>query len=50
MARQEGGVAAGNQVVLHWAASLGGDAAVKLLNKFQLLNYAIEYFTDAGKV
>uniref|UniRef100_A0A665WKK4 Intraflagellar transport 172 n=1 Tax=Echeneis naucrates TaxID=173247 RepID=A0A665WKK4_ECHNA len=37
-----GGAGAQKQVAFLWARSLGGEAAVKLLNKFGLLEYAIE--------
>uniref|UniRef100_A0A3Q3IYM6 Intraflagellar transport protein 172 homolog n=1 Tax=Monopterus albus TaxID=43700 RepID=A0A3Q3IYM6_MONAL len=36
------GAGAQKQVAYLWAGSLGGEAAVKLLNKFGLLEYAIE--------
>ncbi|KAJ4920615.1 hypothetical protein JOQ06_027754, partial [Pogonophryne albipinna] len=43
VAKSHGGPAAQKQVAYLWARSLGGEAAVKLLNKFNLLEYAIEF-------
>ncbi|KAM4521459.1 intraflagellar transport protein 172 homolog isoform 2-T2 [Odontesthes bonariensis] len=42
VAKSHGGAGAQKQVAYLWAKSLGGEAAVKLLNKFGLLEYAIE--------
>ncbi|XP_038160069.1 intraflagellar transport protein 172 homolog [Cyprinodon tularosa] len=42
VAKTHGGDGAQKQVVYLWAKSLGGEAAVKLLNKFGLLDFAIE--------
>uniref|UniRef100_A0A665WJH3 Intraflagellar transport protein 172 homolog n=1 Tax=Echeneis naucrates TaxID=173247 RepID=A0A665WJH3_ECHNA len=42
VAKNHGGAGAQKQVAFLWARSLGGEAAVKLLNKFGLLEYAIE--------
>ncbi|CAG5928433.1 unnamed protein product [Menidia menidia] len=42
VAKSHGGPGAQKQVAYLWARSLGGEAAVKLLNKFGLLDYAIE--------
>ncbi|KAM9339048.1 intraflagellar transport protein 172 homolog [Symphorus nematophorus] len=42
VAKSHGGANAQKQVAYLWARSLGGEAAVKLLNKFGLLEYAIE--------
>ncbi|XP_069580919.1 intraflagellar transport protein 172 homolog [Brachyistius frenatus] len=42
VAKSHGGAGAQKQVAYLWARSLGGEAAVKLLNKFGLLEYAIE--------
>ncbi|KAE8286539.1 Intraflagellar transport protein 172-like protein [Larimichthys crocea] len=42
VAKSHGGADAQKQVAYVWARSLGGEAAVKLLNKFGLLEYAIE--------
>uniref|UniRef100_A0A3P8SZX4 Intraflagellar transport protein 172 homolog n=1 Tax=Amphiprion percula TaxID=161767 RepID=A0A3P8SZX4_AMPPE len=42
VAKNHGGAGAQKQVAYLWARSLGGEAAVKLLNKFGLLDYAIE--------
>ncbi|MEQ2172193.1 hypothetical protein GOODEAATRI_018604, partial [Goodea atripinnis] len=43
VAKNHGGAGGQKQVAYLWARSLGGEAAVKLLNKFGLLEYAIEY-------
>ncbi|XP_074541957.1 intraflagellar transport protein 172 homolog [Halichoeres trimaculatus] len=42
VAKSHGGDGAQQKVAYLWARSLGGEAAVKLLNKFGLLEYAIE--------
>ncbi|XP_028253563.1 intraflagellar transport protein 172 homolog [Parambassis ranga] len=42
VAKSHGGANAQKQVAYLWARSLGGEAAVKLLNKFGLLDFAIE--------
>uniref|UniRef100_A0A3B4XDD0 Intraflagellar transport 172 n=1 Tax=Seriola lalandi dorsalis TaxID=1841481 RepID=A0A3B4XDD0_SERLL len=42
VAKSHGGAGAQKQVAYLWARSLGGEAAVKLLNKFGLMEYAIE--------
>ncbi|XP_037541130.1 intraflagellar transport protein 172 homolog [Nematolebias whitei] len=42
VATSHGGAGAPKQVAYLWARSLGGEAAVKLLNKFGLLDYAVE--------
>lgn len=42
VAKSHGGVNAQKQVAYLWARSLGGEAAVKLLNKFGLMDFAIE--------
>ncbi|CAN9507987.1 unnamed protein product [Ophioblennius macclurei] len=42
VAKAHGGDGAQRQVVYMWSRSLGGDGAVKLLNKFGLLEFAIE--------
>ncbi|XP_059212612.1 intraflagellar transport protein 172 homolog [Centropristis striata] len=42
VAKSHGGPGAQKQVAYLWARSLGGEAAVKLLNKFGLMEYAIE--------
>ncbi|XP_053736543.1 intraflagellar transport protein 172 homolog [Synchiropus splendidus] len=42
VAKSHGGPAAQKQVAYLWAQSLGGEAAVNLLNKFGLLEFAIE--------
>lgn len=45
MAKKHGSDSA-QKVVFLWARSLGGEAAVKLLNKFSLLETAIEFSTE----
>lgn len=42
VAKSHGGASAQKQVAYMWARILGGEAAVKLLNKFGFLEYAIE--------
>lgn len=46
VAKAHGGANAHKQVAYLWAKSLGGEAAVKLLNKFGLLETAIDYAAD----
>ncbi|XP_073712376.1 intraflagellar transport protein 172 homolog [Misgurnus anguillicaudatus] len=46
IAKSHGGASAHKQVAFLWAKSLGGEAAVKLLNKFGLLETAIDFATD----
>uniref|UniRef100_UPI003AACFFE7 intraflagellar transport protein 172 homolog isoform X1 n=1 Tax=Centroberyx gerrardi TaxID=166262 RepID=UPI003AACFFE7 len=46
VAKSHGGAGAQKQVAYLWARSLGGEAAVKLLNKFGLLEYAIDFASD----
>ena len=46
MAKNAGGATAAKQVAYLWAKSLGGDSAVKLLNKFGLLEAAIDYASE----
>ena len=46
VAKSHGGASAQKQVAYLWAKSLGGEAAVKLLNKFALLEYAIDFASD----
>uniref|UniRef100_A0A915PPW5 Intraflagellar transport protein 172 n=1 Tax=Setaria digitata TaxID=48799 RepID=A0A915PPW5_9BILA len=48
IARQEGGDTAQKQIAYLWAKSLNADAAVKLLQKFQLLNESIDYACENG--
>ncbi|KAJ4427860.1 hypothetical protein ANN_23861 [Periplaneta americana] len=43
VAKTNGGSQASQQVAFLWAKSLGGDSAVKLLNKFNLLEISIDY-------
>ncbi|XP_075225811.1 intraflagellar transport protein Oseg2 [Lycorma delicatula] len=47
IAKTCGGEQAGQQVAFLWAKSLGGDSAVKLLNKFNLLEACIDYACDS---
>lgn len=47
VAKQHGGQAAANQVAFLWARSLPIDPAIKLLNKFGLLEACIDYACDA---
>ncbi|CAL4073000.1 unnamed protein product, partial [Meganyctiphanes norvegica] len=47
VAKQEGGQHAGKQVAFLWARTLRGDAAVKLLNKFGLLEQCIDYACES---
>lgn len=42
VAKSHGGPGAQKQVTFLWARSLGGEAAVKLLTKAGLLDFAIE--------
>ncbi|XP_070555163.1 intraflagellar transport protein 172 homolog [Ptychodera flava] len=46
IAKAHGGVTAAKQVAYLWAKSLGGDSAVKLLNRFGLLEAAIDYAAE----
>ncbi|KAJ8275180.1 hypothetical protein COCON_G00098050 [Conger conger] len=46
VAKSQGGASAHKQVAYLWARSLGGEAAVKLLNKFSLLETAIDFAAD----
>lgn len=50
VAKSQGGPNAAKQVAYLWAKSLGGDSAVKLLNKFGLLESAIEYAAENWSV
>ncbi|XP_046993145.1 intraflagellar transport protein 172 homolog [Schistocerca americana] len=43
VAKNHGGVQARNQVAFLWAKSLGGESAVKLLSKLNLLEVSIDY-------
>lgn len=43
VAKQSGGPAAANQVAFLWARTLSIDSAVKLLNKFGLLEACVDY-------
>ncbi|KAG7280372.1 hypothetical protein CRUP_022200 [Coryphaenoides rupestris] len=46
VAQSHGGPGAQKQVAYLWARSLRGEAAVKLLNKFSLTDYAIDFASD----
>lgn len=48
MAKAHGGANSHKHVAYLWAKSLGGEAAVKLLSKFGLLEMAIDHATDSG--
>ena len=50
VAKAHGGPTAAKQVAYLWAKSLGGDSAVKLLNKFGLLDAAIDYAAENWSV
>ncbi|KAK4299690.1 hypothetical protein Pmani_028048 [Petrolisthes manimaculis] len=47
VAKKEGGANSGKQVAFLWARTLRGDAAVKLLNKFGLLEQCIDYACES---
>ena len=46
VAKSHGGIHTSKQVAYLWARSLGGEAAVKLLSKFGLLDAAIDFATE----
>lgn len=46
VAKAHGGPTAAKQVAYLWAKNLGGDSGVKLLNKFGLLEAAIDYAAE----
>ena len=46
VAKAQGGPTAAKPVAYLWAKNLGGDSAVKLLNKFGLLDAAIDYAAE----
>ncbi|KAL3991031.1 WD domain G-beta repeat family protein [Acanthocheilonema viteae] len=48
IAKQEGGDIAQKQIAYLWAKSLNTDAAVKLLQKFKLLDESIDYACENG--
>ena len=50
VAKNKGGQQAGQQVAFLWAKSLGGDSAVKLLTKFNLLEISIDYACEIYQV
>lgn len=48
VAKTHGGAQVANQVAFLWAKSLGGALAVRVLNKFGLLEHAIDYAVNTG--
>jgi intraflagellar transport protein 172 len=48
VAKAHDGLGSAKQVAYLWARSLGGEAAVKLLTKFNLLDSAIDFATDSA--
>ncbi len=46
VAKSHGGPVASRQVAYIWAKTIGGDSAVKLLNKLGLLEQAIDYAVE----
>lgn len=48
VAKNNGGPAAGKQVAYVWAKTLGGDSAIKLLNKLGLLEASIDFAIENG--
>ena len=48
VAKTHGGPQVANQVAFLWAKSLGGALAVRVLNKFGLLEHAIDYALNTG--
>lgn len=48
VAKSHGDPDAQKRVAYLWAHNLGGEAAVKLLNKFGLLEYSIETASNKG--
>ena len=48
VARHHGGSNASKQVAYAWAVSLGGEEGAKLLNKFGLIEQAIDYAIESG--
>lgn len=46
IAKQHGGAAIAKQVAYLWAKNLGGDSAIKLLQKLNLLEQCVEYAVD----
>lgn len=50
MASQYGGLKAATYVVFSWAATLQPDGAVKLLNKYNCFDEAIDYYNNHGNV
>ncbi|XP_065670042.1 intraflagellar transport protein 172 homolog isoform X3 [Hydra vulgaris] len=49
VAKQYGGVNSSKQVAFLWAKTLSGDSAIKLLQKFNMLDSCIEYATDTAQ-
>lgn len=50
IAKNNGGEHAAEQVAFLWAKSLGGDSAIKLLNRLGLLNECIDHASDSYQV
>lgn len=50
VAKYAGGDQAGEQVAFLWAKSLGGESAVKLLTKLNLLDACIDHACDSYQV
>jgi len=48
VAKLHGGVSASKQVAFSWAVSLGGEAGAKLLQKFGLIDQAIDYAIESS--
>jgi intraflagellar transport protein 172 len=46
VAKINGGSSAAKQIAYLWAKSIGGDAAIRLLNKFGLLEAAVDFAVD----
>ena len=46
VAKTQGGIAPAKQVAIPWARHLGGEAAVKLLNKLNMLEESVEYAAE----
>jgi intraflagellar transport protein 172 len=50
VAKSQGGLPAWRNIALLWAMELGGQAAVKLLDRLALLEFAIEHACDNYQV
>ncbi|KAK9502773.1 hypothetical protein O3M35_011482 [Rhynocoris fuscipes] len=49
VARQYGGESAGQHLAFAWAKHLGGESAIKLLKKYDLLQQCVEYACDSNQ-